>query len=793
MLSNSHRFRSITCFVVGGILGCQAATAELPRKPPVNPAAAPIAELFPLQDVRLLDGPFKDAQDTAIEYLLSLEPDRFLANFRKQAGLKPKAEHYGGWESQGVSGHAGGHYLSGCALAYASTGDRRMLERVNYFVDELAECQKANGDGYVSAIPEGKRGYAEIGEGNIRSASSDLNGLWVPNYTMHKVFAGLRDAYRLAGNNQALEVEKKLADWFERIHANLTDQQMQQIMVAEHGGINETFADLYEDTADDRYLTLSKRFHHKDILEPLAEHRDILAGKHANTQIPKVIGVASRYEITGDEHDQAIADFFWDLVVNHHSYVTGGNCDHEHFGEPDKLNNRLSPVTTETCNVYNMLKLTTHVFGWSPSSKVADFYERAFLNHMRSSQHPDGRVIYNLSLQPGHMKEYQSQYDGFTCCVGTGMENHVKYGEAIYFHDNDTVWVNLFIPSEVEWKDRSVRLRQTTDWPNSDTTRIAIESDSPQTFTLRLRKPYWVAADCEVSINGQPQQAKADDDGYISLRREWKANDVVEFRMPMALRTESMPDNDNRIAVFYGPTVLAADLGPVDDPNASDAYYVPVLVTDNKPVFEWVKATNLDQLQFATKAVGQPRDVPLVPFYQLHDRRYSVYLDCFTTDEWAAREAALLVQKEEQRKLEERTVDVLRVGEMQPEHDHQLTGEMTSAGEALGRKWRHSVDGGWFAFEMKVDPTTSNELHCTYWGNDSGNRVFDIWVNGTKLITQRLDSEQPGEFFDVVYPISREVIGDKESVIVKFAAHPGNMAGGLFGCRTLRHLPADDN
>ncbi|TWT82774.1 Non-reducing end beta-L-arabinofuranosidase [Planctomycetes bacterium CA13] len=789
MLTHSRLILVIGYFACFGMLD-QTTSAEKPLIQKVKSAAPPLAQPFALSDVRLLDGPFKQAQDIAIDYLLSLEPDRLLANFRSEAGLKPKAEHYGGWESQGVSGHCGGHYLSACALAYAATGDKRLLDCVNYFVDELGHCQEANADGYVGAIPEGKRVYAEVAAGNIRSAGFDLNGVWVPNYTMHKLFAGLRDAYRLTGNRQALEIETKLTDWFVKVHANLTDDQMQQIMVAEHGGLNETLVDLYVDTGDERYLALSKRFHHKQILDPLAAQKDILPGEHANTQIPKIVGVARRHEITGDTEDQRIANFFWDRVVNHHSYVTGGHCDHEHFGPPDELNNRLSPWTTETCNVYNMLKLSMHVFGWNPSSKVADFYERALLNHMRSSQHPDGRVIYNLSLQPGHMKEYQSQYDGFTCCVGTGMENHVKYGEAIYFHGADNVWVNLFIPSKVQWTDHGVTLTQTTQWPQQDTTRFTIESLQPQTFSLCIRKPYWTAGETEVSVNGKIQEATADQHGYVMIERQWKSGDVVDVKLPMGLRTESMPDNKDRIAVFYGPTLLAADLGPIDDSKATEPFYVPVLLTDNQPVDQWVKAIDRNSLQFETDGVGKPRDVKLVPFYPLHERRFTVYLDRYTSEQWAEQEAKWLAEKEKEKQLETRTIDVLRIGEMQPERDHNLKSKNSHAGEHQGRKWR-DARGGWFSFEMQVDPTAANELQCTYWGGETGNRTFDILVNGKKIASQTLHQDQPGEFFNVVYAIDNEIIGGQTIATVRMECTAEAMAGGLFGCRMLRAEQGD--
>jgi len=752
----------------------------------VEPAAPPKARPFNFHDVRVLDGPFKQGQDAAVEWLLSLEPDRFLANFRSEAGLEPRAEHYPGWERQGVSGHSGGHYLSACAIAYAVTGDRRFLERVNYLVTELAECQEAHGDGYVAAIPNGRQVYAEVAAGNIRSSGFDLNGCWVPNYTMHKLFAGLRDAYRFADNAPALEIARKLGDWFHRIHGQLSEEQMEQVMVAEYGGLNETFADLYADTGDARYLRLARQFHHRAILDPLARGEDILPGKHANTQIPKLTGLATLYELDGKPTDRAAAAFFWERVVNHHSYVTGGHCDHEYFGPPDRLNDRLSPATTETCNVYNMLKLTRHVFGWDPAAAVADFNERALLNHLRAAQHPDGRVIYNLSLQPGHHKEYQRLDDWWTCCMGSGMESHLRAGEAIYFHDPDGLWVNLFVPSEVRWRERGVVLRQTTAFPDGDTVTLWFTNDRPETFTLRVRHPHWAHRGIRIAINGQAQTVDSEPSSYVELRRAWSSDDRVTIVLPMTLRTESMPDNSKRIGIFYGPTLLAADLGPVDNPEAVQPGFVPVLLTDDRPVTDWVKPVSGRALTFRTDGVGRPREVELVPFFRLHDRRYTVYLDLFTQADWTRREAEIRAEQEREQRLAARTLDVLRIGEMQPERDHQLQGEKTSAGEAFGRKWRHAVDGGWFSFEMKVEPGRPAELLCTYWGSDGGRRVFDVLVNGQPIATQRLENNAPGRFFDVAYTIPEKLTRDRERVTVRFQAHPGATAGGLFDVRMLR-------
>ncbi|HOW64594.1 MAG TPA: glycoside hydrolase family 127 protein [Candidatus Paceibacterota bacterium] len=757
-------------------------------QPPVriHPAAPPQARPFSPHDVRLLPGIFLDGQQIAVNWLLSLEPDRFLANFRKEAGLQPKATHYGGWESQGVSGHAGGHYLSGCALAYASTGDPRFLERVNYMVSELAECQKANGNGYVAAIPNGKKIYAEVAAGNIRSAGFDLNGGWVPNYTLHKLFAGLRDAYRLCNNSQALAVAQGLADWMDQVHANLDESQMQKILACEHGGLNETFADLYADTGNQRYLKLSRRFHHQAILDPLARGEDVLPGKHANTQIPKLIGLATRYALAGDPADRAAADFFWNRVVYHHSYITGGHCDHEHFGPPDRLNDRLSPATTETCNVYNMLKLTRHVFGWNPQASVADFYERALLNHIRATQHPDGRVIYNLSLKPGHHKEYQSLDDAFTCCVGTGFENHVRAHEAIYFHDASNLWVNLFIASELRWKARGITLRQETRWPDADSATLTFTCDRPQRLTLRLRHPHWAQNGFQISVNGRPQRLITTPSSYAEIHRRWQTGDRLQLTFPMSLRTEAMPDNPKRIGVFYGPTLLAADLGPLDDPKATQPNFVPVLITENRPVSDWIKPLSPAPLLFKTTGAGKPRDPELVPFHKLHDRRYTVFLDLYTQNEWGQREIDLRAEQERERQIALRTVDLLRIGEMQPERDHNLQGDKTSAGEHLGRKWRHAIDGGWFSFDLKATPDQAHELTCTFWGGETGQRKFDILIDDARIATQTLNQDKPGKFFDVTYPVPKELTQGKQKVTVKFQAHPDHWAGGLYGCRLLK-------
>lgn len=750
-----------------------------------RPTSAEI-ESFDLNQVKLLAGPFKHATELNRAYLLKLEPDRLLSWYRKESGLKPKAEVYGGWESRGVAGHSLGHYLSAASLMYRSTGDKQLLERINYIVNELEECQTANGNGYVAAIPEGKRIFAEVANGDIRSQGFDLNGGWVPIYTLHKEFAGLRDAYRLAGNKKALEIAVKLADWFDGVFSKLNYEQMQKVLACEHGGINETLADLYEDTGEKRYLALSQRFHHDAVLKPLAEEKDILQGLHANTQIPKIIGLAARYQLTGDENDRKTAEFFWNRVANHHSYVTGGNGLNEHFGAPDKLNDRLGEHTTESCNVYNMLKLTHELYTLDARAKLGDFYERALFNHILSSQNPnDGRVIYDLTLKMGGRKTYESQFDKFSCCVGSGMENHSKYGSDIYFHTDESLLVNLFIASELDWREKGLKIKQETRIPDEETTRLTFTTPRPIALKLRIRRPYWTNEKLNVSINGKTLKNPSIKNSYIEIERTWNNADTIEIKLPMNLYTEAMPDNPNRVAFKYGPIVLAGDLGA--DNESSQNELVPAFIdADKDKLKNWLKPVAGQSLTFKTTGVGRPRDVVLKPFFRTHNRRYTVYFDLFTPDQWRQKEDKYKAEQERLRILEENTIDFFQPGEMQPERDHEFRGENVETGAFDDKKWRHAVNGGWFSIVMKTLPQTPLELRVTYWGGDAGNREFDIFADNVKIATQRLENNRPNEFYDEIYVLPADLTKGKNKITIRFQAHPKKMAGGVYGVRLVK-------
>lgn len=748
----------------------------------VEPKVPLRAESFDLGNVRLLRGPFREAMERDAAYLLKLEPDRLLAGFREDAGLPPRAPRYGAWETQGVAGHTLGHYLSAGAKMFAATGDGRFKERTVYIVTELVACQEANGDGYVAAIPNGKRIFAEVARGDIRSQGFDLNGCWVPWYTMHKLLAGLRDTYLYTGNAQALVVYRKLGDWALKTTGELNHDQLQQMLRCEQGGMTETAADLYALTGEKKYLELAGRFNHRAVLDPLIAGEDRLNGLHANTQFPKIIGAARQYELTGNDDFRRASVFFWETVTRHHSYATGGNSDSEHFGPPDQLSERLSPSTTESCNTYNMLKLTRHIFEWTASPECADYYERALFNHILASQDPKtGCVTYYLSLQSGGEKVYQDPFDAFTCCVGTGMENHAQYGEAIYFHDASGIYVNLFVASEVDWPEKGITLRQDTRFPEEDTARLTFHCSKPTEFTLYVRHPGWAVDGMSVAVNGEAAQHSGTSGAFLPLRGTWRDGDIVEMRLPMRLHIEAMPDNPKRAALLYGPIVLAGALGSSPEPAT-----VPVLITGDRPIEEWLKPAMGHALTFETQSVGRPRDVQVIPFYRMHHQRHVVYWDFFTKAEWEAREAAYRAEQERRRELEARTVDFVQPGEMQPERAHDFDGENTRCGSHQDRKWRDAAEGGRFAFTLKVAPDAPMQLVCTYWGSDTGGREFDILLDGLKVATQVLDNPKPNAFIDITYDIPPELTRGKDHVRVTFQAHPGKMAGGVFGCRMVR-------
>lgn len=748
------------------------------------------AKAFGLQDVRIESGPFKHAMDLNTAYLLQLEPDRLLSRFREYAGLTPKAPNYEGWEAMGISGHTLGHYLSGCALMYASTGNKELSGRIEYIVNELEVCQEAHGNGYISGIPRGKEIFEEVKAGDIRSQGFDLNGGWVPLYTMHKLFAGLRDAYRLAGIGKALNLEIKLGLWLEDVWSGLSDDQVQDVLRCEFGGMNEALTDLAEDTGDQRFLKLAERFYHGEVLNDLAGRRDTLSGRHANTQIPKIIGAARQFEVTGQEQYGQIARYFWERVINHHSYVIGGNSYNEHFGEAGKLNGRLGEGTCETCNTYNMLKLTKHMFQWDAAAAYADFYERAMFNHILASQQPvDGRVTYFVSLEMGGHKTFNSQFDSFTCCVGSGMESHSMYGAALYFHTEDALYINQYVPSTLTWKEKNIKISQQTVFPENGSGSLEIHTESTTRFALKLRCPYWAEKGMTVKVNGLPVDFEAKPSTYVTIEREWHTGDIVEYNIPMTLRIESMPDNPKRIAFLYGPLVLAGDLGPIGEPRDNESQMLSSVIIGERPVLtESILSQEEPHDAFRMHGMSLGEDRLLVPFYRMYDRRYTVYWDQFTQEEWVLAEAEYRVAIEANLELERRTVDFVQPAEMQPERDHSFEGEAVGLGSIYNRKYRDTWAGGWFSFKLKVLPDEPVYLAVTYLTNSEPLSGFELTADGQRLTGGRLESREMNKFETIVYDLPGQTTTGKNEVTVKFAAHEGCKVARVAGLRVVRNL-----
>ncbi|WP_442681534.1 beta-L-arabinofuranosidase domain-containing protein [Sphingomonas sp. ASY06-1R] len=589
-----------------------------------------------MADVTLGDGPFLHAQRQTEAYLIRLQPDRLLHNFRVNAGLQPKAPAYGGWESDPLwadincHGHTLGHYLSGCALAYRSTGDARYRQRIDYIANELAACQQASGSGLVCAFPDG----AALVSAHLRG--DKITG--VPWYTLHKVYAGLRDATLLADSQPSRAVLLRLADWGVVATRPLSDAQFEAMLATEHGGMNEIYADLYFMTGKDDYRALAQRFSHKMLLEPLAKHRDQLDGLHANTQVPKIIGFQRVYEATGDIRYRDAATFFWNTVSRTRSFATGGHGDNEHFFPmADFREHVFSAKGSETCCQHNMLKLTRALFLHDPQSDYADYYERTLYNGILASQDPDsGMATYFQGARPGYMKLYHTPEESFWCCTGTGMENHVKYRDSIYFHDHNTLYVNLFVPSAVTWKDKGAQLTQVTRFPEAPSTTLRWTLQRPADLTLKLRHPGW-SRSAAILVNGTEVQRSTAPGRYLDVRRTWKNGDEVTLQLAMTTAAETAPAAPDIAAFTYGPLVLAGALGkdglaPGADIIVNERKYgsyndtpfaAPQLAGEPDALAASIRPAQ-QPLEF-TVAAADGKPVRLVPYYRIAHERYATY------------------------------------------------------------------------------------------------------------------------------------------------------------------------
>ena len=578
---------------------------------------------FPLKQVRLGDGPCKLAMEADRQYLHTLPPDRLLHTFRLTAGLPSSAEPLGGWEKPDceLRGHyAGGHYLSACALMYAASGDEDLKKNANLVVAGLGQCQAAMKNGYLSAFPV-----------EFFDRLRERQQVWAPFYTIHKIMAGLLDMYVYCGNDQALDVVQKMAGWVSLYTEPLSYEHMQRVLGTEFGGMGEVLCNLHAVTAKKDYLEIAPRFDKKQFFDPLAAHRDELKGLHVNTHVPQVIAAARYYELTGNRRYRDIAQYFWDEVVSERSYCTGGTSNGEVWHtEPGILSTELGPDTTECCCAYNMMKLTRHLFGWKPDARLMDYYERTLFNHRLGTINPDdGTMMYFLPLASGYWKTFGTPLDAFWCCTGTGSEEYAKLADTIYFHDDDSLYVNLYIDSQLEWPEKGLRFKQQTRFPEEQGTTIVVSAERPQQLAINVRVPYWVRGG-SVKINGTVLPAFASPSSYLSLNRVWKTGDKIELSLPMGLHVDSMPDDETVQAVMYGPLVLAGRFDSVSSemsfsgmgPKKGEARKVPEIVADPAHPIGWIEPKGAP-LTF--RSVGQSETFDLIPLNKVIHERYAVY------------------------------------------------------------------------------------------------------------------------------------------------------------------------
>ena len=775
---------------IGPKAGNRAAAAAAAKAAPTISFVAPP---LPLTAVRLTGGPLKRAQERDAQYLLDLDPDRMLSFYRTRAGLPKKAEPYGGWDGEGrqLTGHITGHHLSAVSYMYAATGDTRFKQRADYIVGELKVVQDAHKSGYLGAIMGGEEAFNELARGNIRSAPFDLNGLWSPWYTLHKTFAGLRDAYRHTGNRTALDVEVRFAEWAESILSKLDDGQTQKMLGTEFGGMNEVLADLYADTGDRRWLDLSYHFEYRAVVDPWKHFEDDLNGLHGNATIPKAIGSLTRFVYTGDLNDGFAGSFFWERVAHHHSFASGGDGKDEYFREPDRLSRITEGRTAESCNVYNMLKLTRTLFALRPDVDYAEFQERALFNHALGSLDPDDfAMCYMVPVGHGVRKEYQDMSQSFTCCVGTGMENHALHGLGVYSAAGDKLWVNLYAPSTASWDAAGLQLAMNTSFPEGDDAALRIVRAPSRPLTLLVRRPRWAGDGFFVSVNGVAQDGLPSAGAYVELKRTWKADDTVAVKLPKALRLEPLVDNPRRTAIMWGPLMLAGDLGPEPprgggrDRGTAPPVDVPVLVSSSRNPSDWLTPIDGKPGEFRTTGVGRDRDIALAPFYRLHRRVYMGYFDLYTPSDWQKKTEEDAAERERQRQLEAATVAYLEPGNPQRERAFNQQGENTTPARVEQRVGRGGR--GWFSFDMPVDSARANVLVVTYHTDSRRPRTFDILIDGQPLAHEAFDVSSDDRFIDREYALPESALVGKAKVTVRFQAAEGSDIAAIFGLRVVR-------
>lgn len=766
---------------------------------------------FPLGDITLLDGPLKHARDLNVQVLLKYDCDRMLAPYRKEAGLQPRKPSYPNWD--GLDGHVGGHYLSALAIN-AATGNEECRKRMEYMISELQLVLDANNQrpeawchNYIGGVPNSAKMWTAFSKGDF----GPYFGTWAPFYNIHKMYAGLRDAWLYCGNEQAKNLFLKFCDWAVDITRNLNDEQMEKMLGNEHGGMNEVLADAYAITGEQKYLDCARRFSHRMLLVPLENGKDCLDNMHANTQIPKVIGYQRIAELAHDVQYHNASEYFWEIVTRQRSLALGGNSRREHFPTKENCIDYINDIDgPESCNTYNMLKLTEDLNRVKPNGMYGDFYETAMFNHILSAQHPQhGGYVYFTSARPRHYRNYSAPNEAMWCCVGTGMEDHGKYGQFVWTHDkgvkaeDDALYVNLFVASELNWKDRKMVIRQQTAFPYAETSVVEV-AKGKGTFILKVRKPSW----CEnFTVKGVGFDADSyEENGFVCMKRKWKKGDQVKISMPMHAYIKPMINVPQYVAIMYGPILLGMKTGTEDMRSliADDSRFGQYaggkkLALDEAPI---LLPKHLDDIAKNLKPVpGKPLhfklathmentiDGELQPFFEIHDSRYMMYWLALGENDYKAYMQKLADEEKARQALEARTVDKVNPGEQQPETDHRMETDDSNKGNTEGIFFRDAKDGHYFSYLMQTKGETNLSLQLKFWGQDEWRTSeFDIYVND-KLLCSVNNSHRwrTTQFKTVDYAIPSEFVKGKKEIRVKFVAHKGKQVGQIYGVRLVKH------
>ena len=774
---------------------------------------------FPLGDITLLDGPLKHAQDLNVQTLLKYDVDRLLAPYRKEAGLEPKAKPYPNWD--GLDGHVGGHYLTAMAM-YAAMGNDECRSRMDYMIGELQLCADANmknhpewGKGYVGGMPNSENIWNNFKKGDFRV----YFGSWAPFYNLHKMYAGLRDAWVYCGNEQAKKLFMGFCDWAIDLTASLSDAQMEQMLGNEHGGMNEVLVDAYAMTNDKKYLDVAKRFSHRRLLTPMSQRQDCLDNMHANTQVPKVVGFERISELSNNEPYHEAANYFWDIVTGERSLAFGGNSRREHFPSKEACIDFINDIDgPETCNTNNMLKLTEDMHRRNPEARYADYYELATFNHILSSQHPEhGGYVYFTPARPRHYRNYSAPNEAMWCCVGTGMENHGKYGQFIYTHMGDALFVNLFVASELNWKEKGITLRQETNFPYAETSRITITQTTKRSndqTTIMVRYPGWVTpGQFSVKVNGKPVAITSGPSSYVTIDRKWKKGDVIDITFPMHNSIKYLPNVPQYIALMHGPILLGMKTGTEDLAHlvADDSRFgqyaggkklpineAPILINDNiDEIANQLHPVAGEPLHFTltTRMVNPPLpsgegsgERLLQPFFEIHDSRYMIYWLALSENSYKGYLDDLVKKEQERQELEARTIDKVQPGEQQPETDHKMETDRSNTGNTNDVFWRDARDGHYFSYLMQTEGRTDLQLRLKFWGvGEWKTHEFDIFIDDVLLTSiNNTGKYRISQFKYEVFDIPAEMLQGKSQIRVKFVAKPGKQIGEIYGVRLIK-------